>query len=363
MDKESIMIMALLAIILTLILVIGIHELGHTLAARLFQVKISKISIGFGKPLIQWQTQSGCNWIWAMWPLGGYVQLLNSRISPVKPQENAYCFDKKPVWIRVVILLSGAIANLVTAWIALVLVFYIGISYKLPQIQSVKPDSLAAKTGIQAGDQWVAVESYPTDSWQGVGMQLVIHWGQKDVQIVLRQANQQLKKLSLDLSQIEFTSKDGSLLESMGIKPDLSAVSSLKRYPSLLASMQKAFDEIIHTMYFFIMILKQLFLGVIPFSILLGPLAIFSVSVASLTQGVIVFLLFIATLSLAVALVNLFPIPGLDGGSILYSVIEKIRGKPISVAMEVLLHRLMVILFCVLLVHLLMNDLNRYLHH
>lgn len=357
------MIMALLAIILTLILVIGIHELGHAVVARLFHVKISKISIGFGKPLIQWRTQNGCDWVWAMWPLGGYVQLLNSRISPVDPKESSYCFDKKPIWIRVLILLSGAIANLITAWMALVFVLYIGISYKLPDIQLVKPGSLAAKTGIQAGDQWVAIEDYPTGSWQEVGMQLVIHWGQKDVEVVLRQANKQLKKLSLNLSQIQFTSKDGSLLESMGIKPNLSAISILKRYPSIFESMHQAFKEIAHIMYFFVMILKQLVIGVIPFSILLGPLAIFSASIVSLTQGIIVFLLFIATLSLAVALVNLFPIPGLDGGSILYSFIEKIRGKPVSVAMEVLLHRLMVILFCVLLVHLLMNDFNRYLQH
>ncbi len=76
----------------------------------------------------------------------------------------------------------------------------------------------------------------------------------------------------------------------------------------------------------------------------------------------IVFLFFIANLSLVVALVNLFPIPGLDGGSILYTVLEKIRGKPISVAMEVLLYRFVLIAFSITLVHLLMNDLNRFLN-
>lgn len=107
------------------------------------------------------------------------------------------------------------------------------------------------------------------------------------------------------------------------------------------------------------MVLKQLFSGLIPFSALLGPIGIFAASVASLTQGVVVFMFFIATLSLAVAVINLFPIPGLDGGSIVYALIEKIRGKPVSVAMELLLHRLVFIVFCVVLVHLLMNDLQR----
>lgn len=107
------------------------------------------------------------------------------------------------------------------------------------------------------------------------------------------------------------------------------------------------------------MILKQLLTGVIPFSVLLGPLGIFAASVASFTQGVAVFLFFIATLSFAVAVINLFPIPGLDGGSIVYALIEKVRGKAVSVPMELLLHRLVFIIFCVLLVHLLMNDLQR----
>lgn len=107
------------------------------------------------------------------------------------------------------------------------------------------------------------------------------------------------------------------------------------------------------------MILKQLFTGAIPFSVLLGPIGIFAASVASLMQGIAVFLFFIATLSLAVAVINLLPIPGLDGGSIVYAIVEKIRGKPVSVPMELLLHRLVFIIFCVLLVHLLMNDLQR----
>ena len=84
--------------------------------------------------------------------------------------------------------------------------------------------------------------------------------------------------------------------------------------------------------------------------------------VASFLQGLVVFLYFISSLSFAVALINLFPIPGLDGGSIMYALIEKIRGKPVSVGMEVLLHRLIFIVFCLVLVQLLLNDLQRLMH-
>ncbi|KTD57279.1 M50 family metallopeptidase [Legionella shakespearei] len=354
------MLMAILAIILTLILVVGIHEAGHGIAARIFGVKIKKISIGFGKPLIQWQRPNGTVWSWAMWPLGGYVDLLNTRITPVKPAEEPYCFDKKPVWVRLIILLAGVFANLLTAWIAFALVFYIGIAYKVPQVQSVQPDSLAAQAGINPGDQVLAIQGRQTSSWNAVGMQLIIFWGQKDIKVTVKQAqNQALKEVTLDLSLPRFTQKQRSLLAGLGISPDASAAQEVVRASSLTDAMWQAKTTILHLLYFFIMILKQLFTGALPFFILLGPLGIFAASVASLTQGVMIFIYFIATFSVAVALVNLFPLPGLDGGSMVYLLIEKIRGKPISVAMEVLLYKLMMIVFCVLLVQLCLNDLAR----
>ncbi|KTD80497.1 M50 family metallopeptidase [Legionella waltersii] len=354
------MVMAILAIILTLILVIGIHELGHALAARIFHVRISSISIGFGKPLIQWKTSSGCDWSWRMWPFGGYVQLLNSRATEVKPKDFPSCFDKKPIWNRVIILCAGAFANMITAWIAFVVVFYIGIESKIPQIQTVKSDSVAAHAGIEMGDRFTSIEGFSISSWQDVGMQLIIYWGNPQVKIQVAKTTLQPRDLILDLSQVKFGVKGGNLLTSLGISPDLKSPKITIKCPSLKEAIHQTNKTILHFICFFIMVFKQLLTGVIPFSMLLGPLGIFTASVTSLSQGSVVFLFFIATLSLAVALVNLFPFPGLDGGHIVFAVIEKIRKKPISIAWEVLLHRLMIIVFCVLLVQLLMNDLQRY---
>lgn len=352
------MFLAIIAIMLTLLLVVGIHEAAHAVVARYFQVKIKKISIGFGKPLLRWQSSSGCEWIWAMFPLGGYVQLENTRISPVPPAEYANCFDKKPIWQRILILLAGVIANVITAWIALVLVYTLGLNYTLPQVQSVQPDSPAAVAGIAAGDQFVSIAGHATPTWNEVGMQMVILWGQKEVSVVLNRGNE-LKEVTLNLNHVNFRGAKLNLLSQLGLEANLSAARDTLRFTSLSAVIHQANGVLVTMVYFFLMVFKQLFSGVIPFSMLLGPLSLFAVSVASLTQGVVVFMFFIASLSLAVALVNLFPIPGLDGGSIVYAIVEKIRGKSISVAMELLLHRLVFIVFCMVLVHLLMNDLQR----
>lgn len=353
------MLLAITAIVLTIILVIGIHEAGHALAARIFKVKIKKISIGFGKPLLRWQTASGCEWVWAFFPLGGYVQLENTRISPIDTCEYPVCFDKKPIWQRIIILLAGVIANLMTGWLALVFVYLLGLNYTTPQIQSIELGSRAAQADMIAGDRFVAIDGQATPTWNDVGMKLVTFWGKKEVPVqLISNPGKQLKEATLDLSNIEFSKGKLNLLKWLGIEPDLSAAKGTLRASSWIDAIQRANQTIATLIYFFLMIFKQLFSGAIPFSMLLGPLSVFAVSVASLTQGMAVFLFFIASLSLAVALVNLFPIPGLDGGSIVYAVIEKIRDKPVSVGMELLIHRLVFIVFCVLLVHLLMNDLQ-----
>ena len=354
------MVVAVLAIILTLILVVGLHEAGHALVARLFLIKIKRISIGFGKPLLQWSSKNGCEWVWGMWPLGGYVQLLNTRIAPVKSQNYSQCFDKKPVWKRILVLLAGSLANFVLAWMFFSIVFLIGMQDKPPEIQSITKNSRAAQAGMMSGDQFVSINGTPTPSWREVGMKLVELWGKKEVTITVKRSENDLKKFILNLDKINFGEKKQSLLSSIGIAPNAKAITKKAPKLTISAAMTQANATIIQWLYFFLMVLKQLIIGAIPFSVLLGPIGLFAVSITSLSQGIVVFMFFIASLSTAVALVNLFPIPGLDGGSILYALIEKIRGKPLSVAMELLLYRLVVIVFALLLVHLLMNDLQRF---
>lgn len=351
--------MALLAIVLTLLFVVGIHELGHAFFARLFRVKIKRIAIGFGKPLIQWTGRNGCDWAWCMWPLGGYVQLANTRISPVEPEHYERCFDKQAVWKRVVILFGGAVANFISAWLAFFLVFSFGLPYKAALVHDVQPKSIAAQAGLAAGDRFITIAGQPTLSWSDVGQELIILWGNARVQATIQKVgSRQTKTIYLDLSQVPLGGSSHSLLAGLGFSPDLSTASQESRASSFSDAVVMSNHAMLHLLYFFIMIFKQLLSGVIPFSLLLGPLGLLSASLVSLTQGLVVFLYFIATLSTAVALVNLFPFPGLDGGAVVYALLEKIRGVPVSVALELLLYRLSLVVVFLFLVQLLKNDLN-----
>lgn len=351
---------AVLAIIVTLLLVVGLHELGHLLAARCCNVTIKRFSIGFGRPLLMWTGKTGIEWVWAIWPLGGYVRLLNTRSMPVSSQDKSYAFDKQYLWKKIVILLSGVLANLLLAWLAFVLIFTLGYQQKPPIIASIQPHSLAMNH-LSAGDQLMSIAGRETSSWREVGMQLIMHWGKPAVNVEVMTSSSKRRSVMLDLSSRDF-SVSGSLLKAVGIQPLASVKAQQVRGTSIVLAMQRGAGHVVYFLSFFCIVIKQLLSATIPFSVLLGPVGMLSEMINSFHHGLITFFWFIASLSLAVACVNILPVPGLDGASIVYALVEKATGKPVSIRMEVLLYRLAFIFLCVLLVQLLMNDLRRYLH-
>lgn len=355
--------LSFLAIVLSLILVVGLHEAGHAVTAYWCGVKIKRISIGFGKPLIKWKGKTDIEWVWALWPLGGYVQLLNSRIEPVPEQLNHHSFDKKKFWQKFIILAAGALVNILVAWLAFLCIHLAGYQQTKPEIAEVTPSSIAATAGFQANDRILSIQGENTPSWKEVGMQLILALGHSNVEVMVQQDNGPKRSLLLNMKLWEFKGGKNALLGGLGILPNVTDSAKEQVPPSsFLQACTQAWSQMISTFLFFILVLKQMFTGAVPFAVLVGPLGIFVAMADSLHQGMVVFLYFIATLSITVALINLLPIPGLDGGSILYAVVEKVRKKPVSIAMEILLHRLITIVFILLLVQLLLNDLKRYLH-
>lgn len=357
------MLTGFLALLLTLILVIGLHEAGHALTARLFKVNIQRIAIGFGRPLLKRQDKHGIEWVWGLWPLGGYVRLLNSRIQPVREDELPFCFDKKPVWQRLIILLAGAVANLFVTWVALTLMLMVGYKQYDAAIEKVTPQSLAASAGFKAGDRILMINGHSAQSLQEAGMRLIASLGQANIPFVVQNQQNQPQKLQLDLSRWRFPAVKGSLFSLLGFEM-VSPATNQRWVPGthFFSAAREALVKMVDLFAFFVVMLKQLLTGMIPFTLLLGPVGFFNVSLNSFVQGFSVFLYFIASLSLTVGFVNLLPVPGLDGGSMVYVLLEKIRGKPISIAMEVLLHRLALILFMLIFVQLILNDLARYAH-
>jgi len=354
---------AVLAVVIMLILVVGFHEFGHYLAARVFGIRIREVSIGFGKALIHFRSPKDVYWVWRLFPLGGFVQLLDSRNENLSSDEFPYCLDKRPVWQRILVYASGVIANMVMALFAFTLVFTLGTKTYTPTVSSVTKAGIAANAGLQAGDRILKVNKTMCKSWQNVAMAILANAGSQQklsLEVEGQGGVKQTKKL--DLSQWRYAMGSPPFFDSIGLVPVIPEKDKLvtKRY-AFIPALQQATWSISYYLSFFSSIIKQIVVGNIPIAALLGPLGLFSVTANFFAAGLVPFLYFIAIFSVAVGFLNSIPFPGLDGASILYAVIEKMRKKPMTPALELLLQRLGLIFFMVFLVQLLMNDLRRFL--
>ncbi|CAL7963692.1 Regulator of sigma E protease [Gammaproteobacteria bacterium] len=228
----------------------------------------------------------------------------------------------------------------------------------LPIISNVTRDSPAAKSGLRINDRIVAVEGQPVNDW-------------KDFIELIKKYPEKQTKLSLerDGKAINLTVTTGSKFGAGWKKIGFLGVSSLSvEWPEQMLrkyqyTMWQACGEAWHKMQLFVglnnIILTKLFIGKISFHILGGPIAIFTASGQALDQGFIMFLDFLAVLSLSLALVNLLPLPGLDGGYVVLLFIEAIMRRPISMRVQTLLLRLGIIFFIVLILQVTINDLKR----
>lgn len=352
---------ATVVVIICLSFVIGIHEAGHALIARYFHIPIQRISIGFGKTLFRWHTRSGCQIDFNILLVGGRVHLLNSRVTSVADHQLSACLDQKPIWVRTLVLFSGSLANFLVAIIALWCMMMMGFKQYVPVIEHVTPMSHAAIAGLKPNDRIVKISGQNTFFWRDVMMQFIIHTGEKVTPIVVCTPEQVCRSTTLNLNLWTQKNRYGSFFEAIGITPKITAAEILHmKGLSFMQALYSAWSQCWQIMWFFCIMIKKILTAHIPFAALLGPFRLFQTIIDTFFQGFAIFLYFLANFNIAMALVNLLPLPSLDGGSIIYCWFEKIRGKPISVALELLLYRLFLIVLVLVFIQLILNDLHSY---
>ena len=303
------------------------HELGHYLAARWRGVHVETFSIGFGRSLATWRDKRGTLWKLSWIPLGGYVKLHGQeRPEDVSDEVRAawlpgVTFHEKSVTSRAIVVAAGPVANFILAIVMFAALFATaGEPVILPEIGDVLAGSAAAHAGLQTGDRVETIDGQPTARFEDIQHIVAAHPGAPLTLQIRRGDATQTVDLTTDTRDV-----GGRQIGSLGVTAHAAEYHRLPVPAAIVAGTMHTWDVLAQT----VAGLWQIITGKTGAEALGGPLGIAKLSGQAAEQGLPTLVDFIAVLSVNLGLINLFPIPILDGGHLLFFLAEAVRGRPL----------------------------------
>jgi len=334
------------------------HELGHFLAARFFGVHVEVFSIGFGKRLLT-KKFGATEWSFSLIPLGGYVRMKGQDdADPTKKSYDEDSYNSKTAFQKIIISLAGPFANFLLAFLLYLSVSTIGVPTPLANIGQLIKGSPAVEAGMQLEDTIANIDGKPIKYWSEIGESL----GQNEQvhQItILRNGTYldlNIKPKLLETKTIFGESEKRYLL---GISPNPNAMEN--RSYALDEGLVFAYEQTEHASLYILQSLQKLISGLIPMENLGGVIGIVDTTSKVSHMGIVALLMFAALISVNLGVVNLLPIPALDGGHIMFHLYELITKKRAS---DEIMLKLTIIGWGILLSLMLLgvyNDINRLL--
>ena len=347
----------ILKVAVSFCLLILFHELGHFLVAKFLGIGVERFSIGFG-PKIMGVRRGETEYRLAVIPLGGYVKLVGD--DPRGPDGNhPRAFLNKPIGHRMAVVAAGPLANFALAIAIFAGVHWIGIPTPevsvLPEVGEVMADSPAMQAGLQQGDRILAVEGRAVHQWADLVHTIHQH---ADVPLALRvqRGGQEL--------DVTVTPKPGKVIKDfeevevglIGVSPYVKV--DTVRYAAPVA-LWKGIEKTWEVSALTIVSLVKMVQGKISPRHLAGPVGIFQMAGQQAKVGVLPLLMLMAVLSISLGILNLFPIPILDGGHLLFFAVEGVLGQPVSPRKQEIATQVGLFLLMALMLTAFYNDLLR----
>ncbi|RLB07813.1 MAG: RIP metalloprotease RseP [Deltaproteobacteria bacterium] len=350
----------ILAFLWVLGVLIFIHELGHFLVAKLRGVKVLKFSLGFGPKLIS-KKMGETEYMISALPLGGYVKLLGDDPGEKVPkQEEARTFRHQPVRRRMAIVIAGPLANLLFAAFIFSTLFFVGIPQLSPVVGKVVDGFPAQQAGVRPGDVVLKVDKERITKWADL-LSVIPKSEGRELLLTLRRGEEIIK---IKVTPRAVTGKnifgEKTKTYQIGIVPSGEAM--LKREP-IHKAVAKGFYQTWHVTKLVVVSIVKIIQRVIPAKTIGGPILIAQMAGKQAKEGLLSLIFFTAVLSINLGILNLFPIPILDGGHLLFLTLESIIGRPLSVKKLELAQQIGLIIIILLMVFAFYNDIMRIIPH
>ncbi|MBI5252250.1 MAG: RIP metalloprotease RseP [Desulfomonile tiedjei] len=333
---------------------IFVHEFGHFIVAKMAGVKVLKFSLGFPPTLIKrkWgETEYMLSWI----PLGGYVKLLGEdpeQDEEIPPEEKHRAFTSKPLLSRMAIILAGPLFNYLLAFVLICAGYLAGWPVLISEIGKVLDGTPAMEAGLKAGDKIVAIDGQPVWRWDDMRSTIEQNAGRKLNLTVQRDDS----TIDLPVTPTVGDQKDifGEQTGRIGVAP-----SGKSAQLGIGASIYEGGRFTVYLTKLIVVTLVKLVKGEISAKALSGPITIAQASGESLKAGLFSFIFLLSYISINLAVINLLPIPILDGGHLLFFVIEAIIRRPVTGKIREYAVQAGLVFIVFLMVLVFYNDISR----
>jgi regulator of sigma E protease len=353
-----------------LTVVVFFHELGHFLVARWNGVKVDAFSIGFGPELIGFNDRHGTRWKLSAIPLGGYVKFFGDADGASSPDfekaremsdaEKAGSFLHKRVGQRAAVVVAGPVANFILAIVIFSLSFMIiGRFVSDPVVSEVIPDGAAAVAGIERGDLIIAIDGTKIETFSDVPRVVAPNPERELMFTVMRNGKELMFPVTPKRQERKDRFGNSNDIGFIGISSSIEEASGRIETSGPIESVGLAVGETWFIIKSTGLYLKDIIIGHQSADQLGGPIRIAKVSGEVATLGWSALINLAAVLSVSIGLLNLFPIPMLDGGHLVFYGIEAIRGRPVGERAQEMGFRIGLSLVLMLMVFATWNDISQ----